>query len=216
MKTQPDELISLWSAAREAGNLSGRFLSSPGIRVSISDLVEKSVLDGRSEELRDRTVLIATRDHFLATWAIFELDGIARPIVLCPPDLPREILPGVISSAEADAVVLDKAGSDRQLPGVRYFMPCAHRLTEQVCDRTRQQKTEWVLLTSGTAGVPKLVLHDLNTLAAPIDRHNPASQGILWSTFYDIRRYGGLQILLRALLTDSSLVLSDPSEPVAD
>jgi acyl-coenzyme A synthetase/AMP-(fatty) acid ligase len=216
MKTQLDEPVSLWSAACAAGNLSGRFLCSTNVRARLSEMVENSVLDGRGEELRDRTVLIATRDQFLATWAIFELDGIARRIVLCPPDLPLEILPGVIRSAEADAVVLDKAGCDRQLPGVRYFMPCAHRLSPQVCDRTRQQKTEWVLLTSGTAGLPKLVLHNLETLAAPIDRHNPASQGIVWSTFYDIRRYGGLQILLRTLLTNSSLVLTDPSEPVED
>lgn len=216
MKTQFDEPISLWSAACEAGNLSGQFFISASVRASLKDMTENSVLDGRSEELRDRTVLIATQDQFLAAWAIFELDGIARRIVLCPPDLPREILPGVIRSAEADAVVLDRAGCDRQLPGVRYFMPCAHRLSPQVCNRAQQQKTEWVLLTSGTAGVPKLVLHNLATLAAPINRRDPASQGAVWSTFYDIRRYGGLQILLRAVLTNSSLVLSDPSEPVAD
>ena len=39
---------------------------------------------------------------------------------------------------------------------------------------------------------------------------------IVWGTFYDIRRYGGLQILLRALIGGASLVLSDPGEPVAD
>jgi acyl-coenzyme A synthetase/AMP-(fatty) acid ligase len=216
MKTQPDEPISLWSAACETGNLSGRFFSAASVRASLQDIVDNSVLDGRSEELRDRTVLIATRDQFLAAWAIFELDGIARRIVLCPPDLPREILPGVIRSAEADAVVLDSAGCDRQLPGVRYFLPCAHRLSPQVCDRTQQQKTEWVLLTSGTAGIPKLVLHSLATLTAPIDLQDASAQGVVWSTFYDIRRYGGLQILLRALLTNSSMVLSDPAEPVAD
>jgi acyl-coenzyme A synthetase/AMP-(fatty) acid ligase len=37
----------------------------------------------------------------------------------------------------------------------------------------------------------------------------------VWSTFYDIRRYGGLQIFLRALHT-GSLVLSDAGEAVTD
>ena len=38
----------------------------------------------------------------------------------------------------------------------------------------------------------------------------------MWGTFYDIRRYGGLQILLRALLGEGSMVLAKAGEPVAD
>jgi acyl-CoA synthetase (AMP-forming)/AMP-acid ligase II len=37
----------------------------------------------------------------------------------------------------------------------------------------------------------------------------------VWGTFYDIRRYGGLQILLRALTGGASMVLSDASQPTA-
>ena len=39
---------------------------------------------------------------------------------------------------------------------------------------------------------------------------------VLWSTFYDIRRYGGLQIFLRALLGGGSLVLSSAQESTGD
>jgi acyl-coenzyme A synthetase/AMP-(fatty) acid ligase len=38
----------------------------------------------------------------------------------------------------------------------------------------------------------------------------------VWSTFYDIRRYGGLQIYLRAVLSGVPLVLSSPEESTAD
>jgi acyl-CoA synthetase (AMP-forming)/AMP-acid ligase II len=38
----------------------------------------------------------------------------------------------------------------------------------------------------------------------------------VWGTFYDIRRYGGLQIFLRAILGRRSLVLSDASESPKD
>ncbi len=38
----------------------------------------------------------------------------------------------------------------------------------------------------------------------------------VWSTFYDIRRYGGLQILLRALIGGGSMVLSGADEPPGD
>jgi acyl-coenzyme A synthetase/AMP-(fatty) acid ligase len=75
-------------------------------------------------------------------------------------------------------------------------------------------KTEWVLFTSGTTGVPKMVAHTLEGLTGAIQ---PATQdGIVWGTFYDIRRYGGLQILLRSLLGNASLILSEAHEDVAD
>jgi acyl-CoA synthetase (AMP-forming)/AMP-acid ligase II len=39
---------------------------------------------------------------------------------------------------------------------------------------------------------------------------------VVWGTFYDIRRYGGLQIFLRAMVGATSLVLSSAGEPIAD
>jgi acyl-coenzyme A synthetase/AMP-(fatty) acid ligase len=39
---------------------------------------------------------------------------------------------------------------------------------------------------------------------------------VVWATFYDIRRYGGLQIFFRALIDGASLVLSSADEPVGD
>ena len=38
----------------------------------------------------------------------------------------------------------------------------------------------------------------------------------MWATFYDIRRYGGLQIFLRAVTGPTSLVLSNPEESPSD
>ena len=71
------------------------------------------------------------------------------------------------------------------------------------------------MLTSGTSGPPKLVQHNLSSLSGAIKRGSNSSKKIVWSTFYDIRRYGGLQIFLRAALTGTSLVLSSATEPPA-
>jgi acyl-coenzyme A synthetase/AMP-(fatty) acid ligase len=75
--------------------------------------------------------------------------------------------------------------------------------------------TEWILLTSGTTGTPKLVVHSLSSLGGTLPRQVPVP-GTVWSTFYDIRRYGGLQIYLRAILSGVPLVLSSPEEPTAE
>ena len=37
---------------------------------------------------------------------------------------------------------------------------------------------------------------------------------IVWGTFYDIRRYGGLQIFLRAIMGNGSLILSSQDEAI--
>ncbi|MGB7173994.1 MAG: class I adenylate-forming enzyme family protein, partial [Candidatus Acidiferrales bacterium] len=77
-------------------------------------------------------------------------------------------------------------------------------------------RTEWVLLTSGTVGVPKMVAHNVSTLTTPIGAASPADGASVWGTFYDIRRYGGMQIFFRAVLGRASLVLMSAGEPVAD
>jgi acyl-coenzyme A synthetase/AMP-(fatty) acid ligase len=73
------------------------------------------------------------------------------------------------------------------------------------------------MLTSGTSGVPKIVGHSLQGLTGAIVADGPA-RGVppVWATFYDIRRYGGLQIFLRAIIGGGSMVLSEPGEPIAD
>ena len=73
------------------------------------------------------------------------------------------------------------------------------------------------MLTSGTLGLPKIVGHTLEGLTGAIAADAPArGSRPIWATFYDIRRYGGLQIFLRAIIGGGSLVLSEPGEALAD
>src|SRR6202041_1619777 len=67
------------------------------------------------------------------------------------------------------------------------------------------------------SGVPKIVSHTLEGLTGAIVADSPARTGpAVWATFYDIRRYGGLQIFLRAVIGGGSMVLSEPGEPLTD
>jgi acyl-coenzyme A synthetase/AMP-(fatty) acid ligase len=73
------------------------------------------------------------------------------------------------------------------------------------------------MLTSGTSGVPKIVGHTLEGLCGAIVADGPArGTPPVWATFYDIRRYGGLQIFLRAIIGGGSMVLSEYGEQLAD
>ena len=206
---------SLLSALCAAGDLSGRFLVDAGTRIALSDLAGGTVLYGRAEELRGRSVLLTTREQLTTAAALIELDGLARRIVVCPPDLPLQYFAYVIETAEVDAIVSDRTDFDLGKPRPLYFSPCTRKIEACPNDRVRDQQTEWILFTSGTTGLPKLAVHTLKNLTGAIRPNRQPGEDIVWSTFYDIRRYGGLQIFLRAALTGSSLVLSRTEESTA-
>ena len=175
-----------------------RFLWGATASVPLGRRLSGTGLGGRAAELARRSVLIATRDPFAAALALIELDGIARRLIIGTPDLPSEHLPALVAKAGVDAIVSDE--------DVR---PAAE--TPVTCCRT-----EWVLLTSGTTGAPKMLVHSFASLTAPIGSAQGQRADVVWGTFYDIRRYGGLQIFLRAVLGPGSLVLSGAGEPIGD
>lgn len=215
MRTPLSSRVSLWNVVSSPG-VSDRYLSGTNATVALSELVRGSSLDGRAEELRGRSVLVWTIDQLTAALALIELDGVARRLVLCPFDLPLEHLRFVMESAEVDAIVSDRPTLEPDIPKVGCFITCSPRIVPSSIDRSGEGQTEWILLTSGTTGQPKLVVHTLASLAGAIDGGSASPSPVVWSTFYDIRRYGGLQIFLRAVLTGVPLVLSSAQEWTAD
>ncbi|MBV9813400.1 MAG: acyl--CoA ligase [Acetobacteraceae bacterium] len=191
--------------------------------------------------LAGSSVVVACDRQLAFARALVALDGLARRIVLCPPDLAGDALPGVLDLAEADAIVSDRGWPDPHGRDVVRVEPApatdatappdpsvsdpsspdaslsdASSPDASLSDASSSDRpslpSEWALFTSGTTGGPKMVVHTLESLSGHLRGSAAPAEPPVWCTFYDVRRYGGLQILLRALLGGGSLVLSAPGE----
>jgi len=195
--------------------LKGRTISDGRRVVSLTDILEQTCVVGRFGELSGRSVLLAVSDQLISALAMTEIDGVARRMLLCPPDLNADHVQTLIDEAEIDAIVTDQPS---RWADVGVYLVMAARAPERRGGKAKTERaTEWLMLTSGTSGVPKIVGHTLEALTGAIVADDPArGTPPVWATFYDIRRYGGLQIFLRAILGGGSMVLTEPGEVLAD
>jgi acyl-CoA synthetase (AMP-forming)/AMP-acid ligase II len=212
MKMSPREVFALRSYL--GPERQGRTISDARQIGSLTDILAQTCLANRLGELAGRAVLLAVRDQLISAIAITEIDGVARRMLLCPPDFNADQTSTLIEDAGIDAVVTDDAAK-WATSGIDLIVT-AHGPSRAVAKATTERATEWLMLTSGTSGAPKIVRHSLEGLTGAIVADDVGrGQPPVWATFYDIRRYGGLQIFLRAVVGGGSMVLSDPGEPIA-
>jgi len=197
----------------DSGALTERNLIGTGASLAFSKLGTASRFGQQLEQLRGRSVAICTSDQYAVATVLIELDGVARRIVLCPSNVAVDHLPSIMREAECEDLIADDNFCGPALAIRAIAVPGA--LVHGTIKRRRSEETEWVLLTSGSTGAQKLVLHSLASLTSAFLGKEPPAPGTVWSTFYDVCRYGGLQVLLRGLI-GGSLVLPSPNESIVD
>jgi acyl-CoA synthetase (AMP-forming)/AMP-acid ligase II len=181
--------------------------------IPLADLLTKSWLGPNCDLIAGRSVAIAVETQLEAAIALVELDGRAKRMVLLPPDVKNDHLRAIFRDADVDIILCTDSSrfAEYEVQAIELHVDAAipHLNETPVL-------TEWLMLTSGTTGEPKIAVHSLRGLSDAIPLAVPREQEVVWATFYDIRRFGGLQIFLRAIFGGSSLVLTQPAETISD
>lgn len=194
-----------------AGLLRTAAAAFPGQRLRVLDeaggsdfaALAQALPAGDAACLAGRSVLLVLPSQRQTIAALLALDGLARRIMLWPGGSDRHVN-DIAASRLADIVLTQWPPRPDELAQAGAPVPLPAELRPALRDAT-----EWILFTSGTTGRPKPVAHTLGTLARHITPPAaPAETAPVWATFYDIRRYGGLQVLLRAMIGGGSLILS--------
>ncbi|BDV33798.1 hypothetical protein SS37A_13270 [Methylocystis iwaonis] len=211
MKMPPP--LDLRGLAGDAVSGGAAGLHAPKRQALWRDAVQGTILGGRRASLAGKSVLIGVSSQFDAALAMLELDGVVARMVITPPDFTSERLASAIAQAQVEAIICDDDVKDFGVDVTRVRVSALAPETEP---RPAATETEWVLPTSGTTGAPKLVAHRLAGLLGAVRPRAAGEAAPVWATFYDIRRYGGMQIFLRAATSGATLLLTEASEPLAD
>ncbi|MGH8335634.1 MAG: long-chain fatty acid--CoA ligase, partial [Gammaproteobacteria bacterium] len=163
---QPAGNVTLRALLECSNQLERRACFAANGSVRFSDVLTGSCFSDQSRSFDDRSVFLATPDQLTTAIAMIKLDGHARRVILCPPDVEPRQFAAIVADGQVDTIVCGEDTSDFEQLGLP-VVPAGPQLEPQPSP-AEERYTEWVLLTSGTGGIPKLVLHDLASLIGAI------------------------------------------------
>jgi len=190
----------------------GVALAGKNKSLAFSDLL------GTSSVLHGKKVILFITDTLEFVKALILFDGSAKAICPISTGVSRKELYHLVSKNKFDAVISDLNEKDLEIFSefnIPAFKVSEITPVEQKGIMPINQSTTWLIPTSGTTSLPKLVSHTLATLgAASLRRKRPNEKKEIWGQFYDVTRFAGYQILLNCLLNGHKLVTSSSLEPI--
>lgn len=160
--------------------------------------------------MHGKKIILFIDDTLTLVKCLVSFDGSAQAICPISTEISKGDLSQLVSKNEFDAAISDLSEeyldifADVNIP---VFKINEISFTEQPATRSIQQNTAWLIPTSGTTSVPKLVSHTLASLAkSSLRRKKLSTKSEVWGQFYDLTRYAGYQTLLNSLLNAHTLV----------
>lgn len=153
-------------------------------------------------------VALQIEDPAVFVALLVALDGVAGAILAVARDLPMELVERLMGESGSGLLLSQRHGEairSQRIPSVGNH---AERMGRDPA------ATAYLMTTSGTTGLPKVVEHSLDSLTRSIRTDRP--QAAAWGLLYDPSRFAGLQVVLQALLTGGLLIPPDRHWPLQE
>lgn len=148
-------------------------------------------------------VALCLSDPFDLVRALLALDGRVAALMLLSRDLPIDTKRALMREAGISVLVSDRADIEEAT-----ILDALLGRGEQGGDAIID--TEWLLTTSGTTGMPKLVRHQCASIFRAVRAERSSNGAHRWAMLYDPSRFAGTQVLAQALLTGATLLTPKP------
>ena len=81
---------------------------------------------------------------------------------------------------------------------------------------SKDYSTKWIIPTSGTTNIPKLVSHTFSSLTKSTKFNPEYGIHFNWGLVFDIYRFSGIQVLLQSLLSGSTLIITESHQSMPE
>lgn len=162
-----------------------------------------------------RRVLLSVGDPLALVRLLIALDGCAAGLLLVSTSAAPEVVAGLAEAADCTLTVSDRADLPGALPPAAILDAAPSEADVAEADVAEAAPTLWMMTTSGTTGIPKIVPHTLGSLARTV-RRDPLGRAPVWGLVLEMTRFAGLQVALQALLGGGTLVVAPPYAPMPD
>ena len=154
------------------------------------------------EELRGSTIVINGRERLEFALLLTILDSYVEKILFLPQDIEEKLHHTYYQEAHVNYEV--------------YLEDNILKYNTINLDENNNEQpkysTEWIIPTSGTTNIPKLVVHSFQSLTKSTKSNIDLGEAFRWGLVFDIYRFSGIQVFLQSIVAGSALIIANPEE----
>ncbi|EFC4873614.1 acyl--CoA ligase [Escherichia coli] len=190
------------------------WLSDPIGQIDISRLIKAfDYIDPTSWQGKRVGIGVLSSIEFVS--ALVFLDGLAQAIVLLPAEDDISTREARLKQAEIDIVLEGDGFGFTKLLAQTDTSSSLGIVHPIVKNNSSAIQTTWLLPTSGTTGIPKLIPHTFTTLTRSMTTRR-IGDDYIWGSLYSLRRFAGLQVFLQSWMCNTPFILNEEGANLSD